>query len=370
MDAVQGLLREVEAIERCGGQMTADGKRRRSPGGVLWNILRPRVKPQVYRDIMAVERDLQQRRKKRTKGFSGEEKALPTVERPAEVLPTRDAALFSSGGNGANVTKGGQGERGWRGGRRRSKSQVHSPASNGDCATGLSSARVSRTPTSALIEEEMVKEEGGNQGVTSGALEVGRLGAGKQEVEGPPLPVPVFGAPRALPAPLGRNSVIGVQKAWAKAVTSGDASISEPASNSTPTGTGTAPSLSSVQGGIQGKGCEDTTRATADTAEPRGIVRIAASRMEAIQGLKPAAFDNGAGVVGHGAEAGPMVLNEVSKDTRAGVVAEREEEMGSEKGTGERGQEKRVSVKHRIRELVRYDDKGVQSLFLPDELRE
>lgn len=43
---------QVYAIEKCGGQMVSDGSRRRNPGGVLWNILRERVGPQIYKEIM------------------------------------------------------------------------------------------------------------------------------------------------------------------------------------------------------------------------------------------------------------------------------------------------------------------------------
>jgi PHAX RNA-binding domain len=41
----------VEAIEKCGGQMTADGKRMRTGGGILWNILKTR-EPKAYKEIM------------------------------------------------------------------------------------------------------------------------------------------------------------------------------------------------------------------------------------------------------------------------------------------------------------------------------
>ena len=50
---------QVDAIQVCGGQMTADGKRRRSPGGVLWNIVRARVSQELYKDIMNVDRTIQ-----------------------------------------------------------------------------------------------------------------------------------------------------------------------------------------------------------------------------------------------------------------------------------------------------------------------
>lgn len=43
---------QVEAVQRCGGQKTADGKRFRMGGGILWNILKTR-EPKVYKEIMA-----------------------------------------------------------------------------------------------------------------------------------------------------------------------------------------------------------------------------------------------------------------------------------------------------------------------------
>ncbi|KAJ7537896.1 hypothetical protein O6H91_11G026900 [Diphasiastrum complanatum] len=50
---MQDLVREVMAIEGCGGQLTADGSRRRTPGGVLWNVLKLRVSPEVYKQVMS-----------------------------------------------------------------------------------------------------------------------------------------------------------------------------------------------------------------------------------------------------------------------------------------------------------------------------
>lgn len=42
---------QVDAIQDCGGQLTADGKRFRSSGGILWNILKTR-EPKAYKEIM------------------------------------------------------------------------------------------------------------------------------------------------------------------------------------------------------------------------------------------------------------------------------------------------------------------------------
>ncbi|CAK9882311.1 unnamed protein product [Sphagnum jensenii] len=52
VDVIQDLVQEVDVIEKCGGQMTNDGSRRRTPGGVLWNILSNRVGPVIYKEIM------------------------------------------------------------------------------------------------------------------------------------------------------------------------------------------------------------------------------------------------------------------------------------------------------------------------------
>lgn len=52
VDAMKALLNQVDVIEKCGGQMTADGVRRRSAGGVLWNLLRDHVGPGLYKEIM------------------------------------------------------------------------------------------------------------------------------------------------------------------------------------------------------------------------------------------------------------------------------------------------------------------------------
>lgn len=52
IDAMKALLNQVDVIEKCGGQMTADGLRRRSAGGVLWSLLRDHVGPGLYKEIM------------------------------------------------------------------------------------------------------------------------------------------------------------------------------------------------------------------------------------------------------------------------------------------------------------------------------
>ena len=49
---------QVDTIEAHGGQMTVNGRRRRTPGGVLWNVLRARYKEE-YKAVMASAKDIQ-----------------------------------------------------------------------------------------------------------------------------------------------------------------------------------------------------------------------------------------------------------------------------------------------------------------------
>ncbi|PIA50489.1 hypothetical protein AQUCO_01300905v1 [Aquilegia coerulea] len=61
--AFSDLVKEVDAIEACGGQMTADGKRPRNGGGILWNILKTR-EPRAYKEIMKKGRELERQLRK------------------------------------------------------------------------------------------------------------------------------------------------------------------------------------------------------------------------------------------------------------------------------------------------------------------
>ncbi|EOY29856.1 hypothetical protein QUC31_020565 [Theobroma cacao] len=58
VSALSDLVREVDAIQSCGGQMTADGRRCRTGGGILWNIIKAR-EPAAYREIMKKAKDFE-----------------------------------------------------------------------------------------------------------------------------------------------------------------------------------------------------------------------------------------------------------------------------------------------------------------------
>ncbi|XP_073129492.1 uncharacterized protein [Henckelia pumila] len=51
ISALSDLVKEVDAIQACGGQKTADGGRFRNGGGILWNIIKVRD-PNAYKEIM------------------------------------------------------------------------------------------------------------------------------------------------------------------------------------------------------------------------------------------------------------------------------------------------------------------------------
>ncbi|XAR69268.1 hypothetical protein NMG60_11000796 [Bertholletia excelsa] len=51
VSALNDLVKEVEAVQACGGQKTADGRRFRTGGGILWSVLKTRD-PDAYKEIM------------------------------------------------------------------------------------------------------------------------------------------------------------------------------------------------------------------------------------------------------------------------------------------------------------------------------
>ncbi|XP_057477279.1 uncharacterized protein LOC130764982 isoform X3 [Actinidia eriantha] len=51
VSALSDLVKEVDAIQACGGQKTADGRRLRFGGGILWSVLKTRD-PNAYEEIM------------------------------------------------------------------------------------------------------------------------------------------------------------------------------------------------------------------------------------------------------------------------------------------------------------------------------
>lgn len=62
---VASLVSRVHEIESRGGQMTFDGDRRRTPGGVFWKLFKDEVDAEVYAEVFRDEREVQRMRARR-----------------------------------------------------------------------------------------------------------------------------------------------------------------------------------------------------------------------------------------------------------------------------------------------------------------
>ena len=70
--AAKRLLKRVVETQRDGGLATADGSRKRTPGGVFFHLLRDEMTPEAYKQLMKADskrkkRELEERRKQREK---------------------------------------------------------------------------------------------------------------------------------------------------------------------------------------------------------------------------------------------------------------------------------------------------------------
>lgn len=82
---------EVGRIEGEGGQMTTDGSRRRTPGGVFWALLKARVSKEDWDYIFAEEKEVQRercRRRRRAASLAAASAPSSLAGSPAVVLKT------------------------------------------------------------------------------------------------------------------------------------------------------------------------------------------------------------------------------------------------------------------------------------------
>ncbi|CAL9056965.1 unnamed protein product [Musa banksii] len=99
VSVVKDLVKEVDAIQHCGGQKTADGRRFRTGGGILWNILKTR-EPKAYKEIMSKGREFEKQFK--------ESKAKMRRSNEAQVSDTsipNEAEVSDNSERGAYVEK-------------------------------------------------------------------------------------------------------------------------------------------------------------------------------------------------------------------------------------------------------------------------
>lgn len=86
---------EAAATQRNGGELTANGERKRTTGGIFWSIVRARVDKETYDEIFAEERE---RQKERVKARRARQRAADGKENvpPADYKPTMAQILFGS----------------------------------------------------------------------------------------------------------------------------------------------------------------------------------------------------------------------------------------------------------------------------------
>ncbi|KAA0040009.1 uncharacterized protein E5676_scaffold266G00350 [Cucumis melo var. makuwa] len=94
VSALSELIKEVNAVQACGGQMTADGRRFRTGGGILWSIIKTR-EPNAYKEIMKRAKEFE----KQFKQPNIRREATETEKESSQKVPH----LFSEGGSSRNL---------------------------------------------------------------------------------------------------------------------------------------------------------------------------------------------------------------------------------------------------------------------------
>ncbi|XP_057799812.1 uncharacterized protein LOC131015430 [Salvia miltiorrhiza] len=97
--ALSDLIKEVDAIQACGGQKTSDGSRFRKGGGILWNIIKARD-PNAYKEIMRQGREFEKQFKQQK-----QEPAAQHAETPPANAPL-DASQNKKGNPSGNLELG------------------------------------------------------------------------------------------------------------------------------------------------------------------------------------------------------------------------------------------------------------------------
>ncbi|KAL0394149.1 UNVERIFIED_CONTAM: hypothetical protein Slati_4381100 [Sesamum latifolium] len=96
VSALSDLVKEVDAIQACGGQKTADGSRFRSGGGILWNIIKVRD-PNAYKEIMRKGKEFEKQFKQQLHG-NQEPKQHTEASSPSITLDADQAKCNPSDG--------------------------------------------------------------------------------------------------------------------------------------------------------------------------------------------------------------------------------------------------------------------------------
>ncbi|KAG6674422.1 hypothetical protein I3842_15G040600 [Carya illinoinensis] len=96
ISALSDLVKEVDAIQTCGGQMTADGSRSRTGGGILWRIIKAR-EPKAYKVIMNKAKEFEKQFKQPSIRQGTKQKKDGGSEGTADAFMNGNAVSLSDG---------------------------------------------------------------------------------------------------------------------------------------------------------------------------------------------------------------------------------------------------------------------------------
>ncbi|XP_071705070.1 uncharacterized protein [Rutidosis leptorrhynchoides] len=87
--ALSDLVKEVDAIQACGGQKTADGSRYKFGGGILWSILKARD-PNAFKEIMKKGREFEKQFKRPGLSKTSNQNSQPSSETESVHAPVAE----------------------------------------------------------------------------------------------------------------------------------------------------------------------------------------------------------------------------------------------------------------------------------------
>ncbi|XP_044471556.1 uncharacterized protein LOC123200437 isoform X2 [Mangifera indica] len=96
VSALGDFIKEVDAIQACGGQMTANGTRARTGGGILWSIIKARA-PSAYKEIMKKTKEFEKQFRQQNR--QAVEQTKEDSPQRADFAPTNGISPSNSDGS-------------------------------------------------------------------------------------------------------------------------------------------------------------------------------------------------------------------------------------------------------------------------------
>ncbi|GAV57709.1 RNA_GG_bind domain-containing protein [Cephalotus follicularis] len=96
VSALSNFVKEVEAIQACGGQTTADGKRNRTGGGILWSIIKAQA-PMSYKEIMKKAKEFERQFRQQNVRQAPDQNKQSSLQRTTSASAEVNLASVSEG---------------------------------------------------------------------------------------------------------------------------------------------------------------------------------------------------------------------------------------------------------------------------------